>query len=62
MPSVVLFTEHEDKGFLWDLRAELAHACNRTAEVSYAAQCHRPLTGIGDGWLTRPGSSGLAHL
>lgn len=56
MPGAVLFPEHGAKGFLWDLRAGLAHACNRIANLRYVARCHEPLTGISDGCLTRPGS------
>lgn len=56
MPGAVLFPEHGAEGCLSDLRAGLAHTCNPTANLSYMAQCHRPLTDIGDGWLTRLGS------
>lgn len=56
MPGAVQFPEHGNKEFLWDLRPGLAHPCNHTANLSYMAQRHGPVTNIGDGWLTRPGS------
>lgn len=37
MPSAVLLPEHGAEGFLWDLRAVHAHACNCTANLSYMA-------------------------
>lgn len=54
MPSVVLLPEHGAEGFLWDLRAVLAHPCNCTSNLSYMAWGHGSFTGIGDDWLTRP--------